>query len=51
MMRDGAFWSQYRQVSLTKSEIKIDAFVNNLSQIKGFKYIIFGLKALIENFV
>lgn len=51
MMRDEAFWNKYRQVSLTKSESKMDAFVNNLSQIKGFKYIIFGLKALIENYV
>ncbi len=51
MMRDESFWNKYRQVSLTKSESKMDAFVNNLSQIKGFKYIIFGLKALIENFV
>ena len=51
MMRDEAFWNQYRQVSLTKSESKMDAFVHNLEQIKGFKYIIFGLKALIENFV
>ena len=51
MMRDDAFWNKYRQVSLTKSESKMDAFVNNLAQIKGFKYIIFGLKALIENFV
>ena len=51
MMRDEAFWNKYRQVSLTKSESKMDAFVNNLAQIKGFTYIIFGLKALIENFV
>ncbi|MGM9777600.1 MAG: DUF5686 family protein [Prevotella sp.] len=51
MMRDEAFWNKYRQVSLTKSESKMDAFVNNLAQIKGFKYIIFGLKALIENYV
>ena len=51
MMRDEAFWNKYRQVSLTKSESKMDAFVNNLAQIKGFKYVIFGLKALIENFV
>ena len=51
MMRDEAFWNKYRQVSLTKSESKMDAFVNNLAQIKGFKYVIFGLKSLIENFV
>ncbi len=50
-MRDDSFWEQYRQVELTKSESSLESFVNNLAQIKGFKYIIFGLKALIENFV
>lgn len=51
MMRDEAFWNQYRQVSLTKGESGMDAFVHNLEQIKGFKYIVFGAKAFIENFV
>lgn len=51
MMRGDQFWAQYRQVNLTKGESSMDAFVHNLEQIKGFKYIIFGLKALIENFV
>lgn len=51
MMRDESFWNEYRQVQLTKSESSMDQFIANLSQIKGFKYIIFGLKALIENFV
>lgn len=49
-MRDDDFWNKYRQVSLTKSESSMDAFVKNLTNIKGFKYILFGLKALIENF-
>lgn len=51
MMRGDEFWAQYRQVGLTQSESKMDAFVHNLEQIKGFKYIIFGAKAFIENFV
>lgn len=50
-MRSDDFWQQYRTVELSKSESSMDAFINNLSQIKGFKYIMFGLKALIENFV
>ena len=50
-MRDDDFWNQYRQVELTKSESGMDNFVKQLEQIKGFKYIIFGLRALIENFV
>ena len=51
MMRGDDFWAQYRQVELTKGESSMDAFVHGLEQIKGFNYIIFGLKALIENFV
>ena len=51
MMRGDDFWAQYRQVELTKGESGMDAFIHNIEQIKGFKYIIFGLKAFIENFV
>ena len=51
MMRDEAFWKQYRAVQLSKSESSMDEFVHRVEQMKGFKYIIFGLKALIENFV
>ena len=42
---------EYIQVPLTKKESSMDVFVNRLEQIPGFKYIIFGAKALIENFV
>ena len=51
MMRGDDFWAQYRQVELTKGESSMDVFIHNIEQIKGFKYIIFGLKAFIENFV
>ena len=51
MMRGDDFWAQYRQVELTKSESSVDQFIKNLENLKGFKYIIFGVKALIENFV
>lgn len=48
-MRNDEFWAHYRQVQLTKSESQMDRFVAGLQQIKGFKYFIVGLKALIEN--
>jgi hypothetical protein len=51
MMRDEAFWKKYRQVELTKSESGMDNFIHHIEQIKGFRYIIFGARALIENFV
>ena len=51
MMRNDDFWDRYRTTELTKSESNMGGFVNKLADIKGFKYILFGLKALIENFV
>lgn len=51
MMQGDDFWAQYRQVELTKSESSMDAFVHGLEQIKGFNYLVFVLKAFIENFV
>ena len=51
MMRHEAFWDRYRTVELTKSESSMNEFVHRIEQLKGFKYIIFGAKALIENFV
>lgn len=51
MMRNDDFWNQYRQVELTKAEGQMDQFVNGMQNVKGFKWILFGLKALVENFV
>lgn len=50
-MQGDDFWADNRTVELTKSESSMDAFVNSLANTKGFKYILFGLKALIENYV
>lgn len=48
-MRDEEFWNHYRQVELTKSEGKMGSFIDNLANAKGMKYIVLGLKTLIEN--
>ena len=50
-MRDEEFWNQYRQVELTKSESSMDKFIHSIENVKGMKYVIFGLKALFENSV
>ena len=50
-MKDDGFWNEYRKVELTKSESGMDDFISSLKQIKGFKYLLFGAKVLIENFV
>lgn len=51
MMRGDDFWNQYRPVPLTQTESSMDMLVKHLEQMPGFKYVIFVLKAFIENFV
>ena len=52
MMKDDDFWNLYRaETDMTKSESNMDNFIDNLTKIKGFKYIMVGLKALIESYV
>lgn len=50
-MRDDTYWSEVRQTELTKSESSMDDFIHNMQQVKGFKYILWFAKAVIENFV
>ena len=50
-MHDDSYWNDYRQVKLSSSESKMDSFLDRLTHIKGFKYVLFGFKALVENFV
>ena len=51
LAKSDEYWAEVRQVPLTKKESSMDLFMNRIEQIPGFKYIIFGAKALIENFV
>lgn len=50
-MQDEAYWNEFREVQLTKSESSMDSFLDRLQNVKGFKYVIFAFKSLIENFV
>lgn len=50
-MQDDAYWNEYREVELTQSESQMDTFLDRLQHVKGFKYVVFGFKALVENFV
>jgi hypothetical protein len=49
--RSEAFWQEHRQVEFTKSEQGMSNFLTHLEQLKGFKYAIFVLKALFENYL
>ena len=48
---DDAYWKDYRKVELTQSEAQMGSFLDNLTHIRGFKYLMIGVKALLENFV
>ena len=51
MMRDENFWNEYRQVPLSEPENSMSLLVKRMEQLPGFQYIIFVLKAFVENFV
>ncbi|MCR5313433.1 MAG: DUF5686 and carboxypeptidase regulatory-like domain-containing protein [Bacteroidaceae bacterium] len=50
-MQSEEYWNEFRDVELSESESKMSSFMDKITNIKGFKYFIFGAKALIENFV
>ena len=51
MIRDEAFWEQYRTVDLTRGETSMNSFVHKMQQSKGYKWVIFGVRAFLENYV
>lgn len=51
MNRDDDYWNQYRNPKLTKSESSMDSFLKHLSEVKGYKWIMAGVKVLLENYM
>ena len=50
-MMDEAFWQKSRKVELTKSEGKMDSFLKGMKSMGGFKWALWALKLLVENYV
>ena len=50
-MMDDNFWNQHRKVELTRSEAGMEDFLNGMKTVGGFKYILWGLKLLAENYI
>ncbi len=51
MNRSDEYWASMRQVPLTRTESSMDLFMNRIERVPGFRFVIFGAKALIENYV
>lgn len=49
--KNDEFWAEARQVPLSESETQMTQFVDVLSQTPGFKYLLFGLKLFVENYI
>lgn len=45
------FWQQHRTVALTKSESGMNDFIKRMSKTRNFKWVMFAVRALAENFV
>ena len=50
-MQDDTFWQQHRKVELTKSEDGMDDFLTGMQSVGAFKYVLTGLKLLMENYI
>lgn len=50
-MMDDDFWKQQRRVELTRSEGQMDSFLDGMQHTGGFKYLLWGLKILVENYI
>lgn len=50
-IQDEQFWKQVRKVDLTTSEKNMGKFVKDATKMKGFNWIMFFLRPVIENFV
>lgn len=49
--RGNEFWKEFRTVQLTKSESSVGSFAKSVAGIPGMKYVLFVLKAFMNNFV
>ncbi len=45
------FWEKHRQVPLSRKEGTMGRFVNDIKNMPGYKYLIFVVRALVENFI
>lgn len=45
------FWQDHRPVPLTRKESNMKRFVQDIKQMSGYKYLLFVIRALVENFI
>ncbi|MBQ0073778.1 MAG: carboxypeptidase-like regulatory domain-containing protein [Prevotella sp.] len=50
-MRDTEYWTDNREVSLTKGEEGMDSFIKGIKSTKGFGWLMTGFKAILENYI
>lgn len=51
MTKSEDFWAEARPDSLTKSESSMDSFINEFQELPSFKYVMFAMRILVENYI
>ena len=50
-IRDDSYWEGQRPEALTKNEASMGDFIHQMQQSKGYKWLLNGLRLLVENYV
>ena len=50
-MKDNNFWNEYRPSNQSRAESDMNSFINQLMHSKNYGWVMFFLKALVENYV
>lgn len=50
-LRKEDFWAAHRTVGLTAKESEMGSFIQKMGQTRHFKWIMFGVRAFVENFI
>ena len=45
------YWEKYRNGTMTRGEYAVDSLVTEMYKIRGFEYLMVGMKMLFENFI
>ncbi len=51
LMKDANFWTEHRQIPLSRKEASMDSFVENIENAPNLRFVIFALRLFVENYM
>lgn len=49
--KDNAYWAEVRPNALSEKEATMDVFLKQMTQVRGFKFVLWCAKTIVENFI